>query len=153
MILFYTSGSFRLGSRTFRTQRETMSRLSALGFRGAREHCQTAKRDGAAELPPLPPDTEAIAEFLLGQTYPVAGHAVLFSEFYSRYIDWLPAAERYKWTKIRTSRALPEYHASGAMTANVKYVANLSFEPTTPHHYTLRRHGYTLLRDYWTIPK
>jgi len=151
MILFFTSGTFRLGGHTFRTQKETMARLSALGFRGAREHCQTAKRDGATELPPLPPDTEAIAEFLITQTYPVAGHAVLFSEFYSRYIEWLPIAERYKWTKIRTSRALPEYHSSGAMTANVKYVANLSFEPAQPYNYTLRRHGYSLLRDYWTV--
>lgn len=70
-----------------------------------------------------------LESFIKECTYPVAGEMVLFSEFYDKFVEWLQPEERYLWSRVKVSRALPVDHPSGAYTGNKKFIANLSWEP------------------------
>jgi hypothetical protein len=56
------------------------------------------------------------------------GQMIPFSDFYARFILWLPTAERGDWSKIRASRELPDKHPSRKGTANKAFVLNAVWE-------------------------
>jgi hypothetical protein len=53
----------------------------------------------------------------------------LFTEFYDRFQQWLPANEKHAWSKIRVSRELPVRHVTRVGYANQKYVSHLALKP------------------------
>lgn len=74
----------------------------------------------------------ALEAFLKEHTHPVMGETVPFKDFYEKFIEWVPSEERHSWTRQKVSRSLPVNHPSGAGNGNVKYIANLSWEATSP---------------------
>jgi hypothetical protein len=68
-----------------------------------------------------------LESFLKDQCFPSPGHKVLYSEFYERFVEWLDPEERYQWSKIKVSRAMPSDTPVGASTDNKRFVGNLTF--------------------------
>lgn len=74
------------------------------------------------------------------------GHKVLFSEFYEKFMEWLPVTLHGSWSKIRIGRDLKRKIPMGRLTTDPHhYLGNISFnkeaEPL-PHKYILK--GETL---------
>jgi hypothetical protein len=62
----------------------------------------------------------------------VPGEKILFSTFYEKFIETLDPEERYHWSKIKVSRAMPSDTPVGASTDNKRFIGNLSLEPVQP---------------------
>jgi phage/plasmid-associated DNA primase len=56
---------------------------------------------------------------------------ILFSEFYDRFLTWLPPDELSKWSRASVSRALPTKHKTASKTANKTYVMNARWTAET----------------------
>ncbi len=67
------------------------------------------------------------------QCYIVPGSLIKFSEFYDRFLEWLPPEEVHNYSRIRVGRELPKCFAYGRnpQEASKHYIANISWsEPT-----------------------
>jgi len=98
-------------------------------FKQVGEAIQLAKFEGIANAKAR---SASVQSFINSTCHVIDGAMIKFSEFYSRFLASLPKDDRYFWTRYRVARALPPRHPSGAYTMNQKFIANLSWEPTTP---------------------
>ena len=64
-------------------------------------------------------------------TYNAPGEKVLYSELYTKFVNWLDPAEIHEWSKIKFGRELlSEYPKGRVMSEGAKfYVGNISFTP------------------------
>lgn len=76
--------------------------------------------------------SRSVQAFIDSHCFVVAGAMIPFGEFYKRFLDSLPGDDRFWWSHYRVSRALPVKHPSGSATMNMKFIANLAWEPGTP---------------------
>jgi hypothetical protein len=70
----------------------------------------------------------ALEEFLAEHCHEVPGVKMPFAEFYEAFQKWLPAEGRHRWSKIKTSRAMPMRFPIGAGSENRKFIGNLTWE-------------------------
>lgn len=103
--------------------REAIERIAIL----ASELADVANGILAANL-----NQSLVQQFISEQTYFVPGEKIPYSEFYSRFIEWLPPRERPIWTKYKVTHSLPADHPSGACTGNKRYIGNLSWTQKEP---------------------
>lgn len=54
------------------------------------------------------------------------GHVLLFSTFYDEFMQFLPKAERPKWSKIRVGKTLPPNTPRGRLPNGKHYVGNIT---------------------------
>ena len=61
--------------------------------------------------------------------FEIDGHMIKFSDFYAKFIDWLPPEESHNWSKIKTGRAIPHRfpYARNIQDGNNFYIGNISF--------------------------
>jgi hypothetical protein len=71
-----------------------------------------------------------LEQFIQETCFEVPGEKIPFADFYTKFITYLPEDERYEWTKIKVTRGLPKEFACGAGASNVKFIGNLSWEPS-----------------------
>jgi hypothetical protein len=60
----------------------------------------------------------------------VNGHMISFSEFYDRFMKYLPKTKQVKWSKVRTGKSLPKEVLKGrvAKYTNKVYIGNISWD-------------------------
>jgi hypothetical protein len=71
-------------------------------------------------------------KFILEHLYEIPGVLMPFSDFYTRFIEWLPVEEKGAWSRIKVSRSMPTRFLTGSGNQNKTYVINASFEPMQP---------------------
>jgi len=71
-------------------------------------------------------------EFLMDCCFWAPGRKILFKDFYDKFLDWLPSEKKMLWSRIKTTRALPNKYPTWRGTANKVFIGNLSFEEVTP---------------------
>jgi hypothetical protein len=67
-------------------------------------------------------------QFVAEHLHEVPGVLLPFTDFYSRFVDWLPLEEKGAWSRIKVSRAMPMKYPTGTGNQNKTYVINASFE-------------------------
>jgi hypothetical protein len=72
---------------------------------------------------------DPVQHFIIEHCHDVPGQMILFAEFYERFVESLQDDEKYQWTKIRVSKAIPDKYPTGAHGANKKYIGNIAWEP------------------------
>lgn len=70
-------------------------------------------------------------QFVSECLHEVPGALLPFSDFYARFVDWLPVDEKGTWSRIKVSRAMPTKFPSGTGNQNKTYVINAAFEQST----------------------
>jgi len=92
-------------------------------------------------IPCIATEDKALAEhanktplemFVEEKTYYTPGYRVKFSEFYSKFLEWLDPQQMHMWTAIRVGRELPPRYAKGRMSNNEVWIGNVSFEEQQP---------------------
>jgi hypothetical protein len=68
-------------------------------------------------------------QFVAECLHDVPGALIPFSEFYDRFIDWLPAEAKGAWSRIRVTRTMPRKFASGTGNQNKTYITNAAWAP------------------------
>ena len=59
------------------------------------------------------------------QTEEAIGEQILFSEFFQKFVEWLPPGERGQWSRIRVSHGVPMRHATKTGSGNRTYLTNI----------------------------
>lgn len=67
-------------------------------------------------------------QFVMENLFEAAGHLVPYADFYTRFIEWLPAEEKNGWSKQRVSKGLPMKFSSGTGNENKTYIINASWQ-------------------------
>lgn len=70
--------------------------------------------------------------FITEHLFESVGELTLFSEFYEKFVLWLPEEERGGWSRIKVSRSLPMKFSSGTGNGNKTYVINASLTKPGP---------------------
>ena len=70
----------------------------------------------------------SLDQFIREVCFQVPGEKILFSEFWSKFQEWLPPEERSEWSRRRLSFHLRGPNPIGAHTDNVRWIGNLSWE-------------------------
>jgi hypothetical protein len=70
----------------------------------------------------------ALEEFLAEHCHEVPGVKMAFAEFHEAFQKWLSPDGRHRWSKIKTSRAMPTRFPIGAGSENKKFIGNLAWE-------------------------
>lgn len=70
----------------------------------------------------------ALETFLATMTFVAPGHDLEFSEFHRRFLEWLPAGERWQWGNRETGRELPKHREVFRGNGNVKMISDIAFE-------------------------
>jgi hypothetical protein len=75
-----------------------------------------------------------LESFLHNECFYVEGEAVLFSDFYDKFIDYILELGHLEknWSKFSVSKGLPSHFPTGVMKANIKYIGNISFTEKKP---------------------
>ena len=80
--------------------------------------------------------------FLKKECFYIPGQNVVVAEFYEKFISWLPAMEKGKWSKQLVGQRMPDRHPSGKLTTgNQQCYGNLSFNPDAPIGKPYKRDG------------
>ncbi len=87
---------------------------------------RTKNKERAEEI-----NSNAFDRFISEQCFQVVGEMVEFSEFYKKFMEWLPEDGRYEWKKTMILDEIKQRFAYGAYTQNKRMVGNLSFESKT----------------------
>lgn len=129
----------RLFENLSRGDAESALLLTGLTLRGAQLVTTQAKLGASPDAS----NDNRVVEFIRQHCHAAQGHSIPFSDFFQRFQQWLPAEERAQWSRLRTSRTLPEAHPSGGRTANVAHVGNLSWFPADdlPYVLVLKNHA------------
>ena len=71
----------------------------------------------------------ALEEFIARCCVPTPDKHSLFTEFFDRFQQWLPANERHAWSKKSVAKDLPARHNTVYGHARTTYVSNLTLKP------------------------
>lgn len=69
-----------------------------------------------------------LEEYLDEKCFRVNGQAIKFTEFYEKFVEWLPSDQRVYWSKIKVGRQLPHWAPRGRWgSGGHRYIGNLTF--------------------------
>lgn len=71
----------------------------------------------------------SLEAFIAEQVYQVPGQLIAYSEFYDRFVTWLPPEEKGFWSRAKMTKSLPPNFQSGVGNGNKTYIINASWEP------------------------
>jgi hypothetical protein len=74
----------------------------------------------------------ALENFIRENLHEAPGQLILFSDFYTRFVEQLAIDEKGAWSRVKVSRSLPLKFQSGQGTGNKTYIINASWEPVQP---------------------
>jgi len=70
--------------------------------------------------------------FMAEKTEYCTGNAILFAEFYEKFVEWLDATTRGEWSKIRVGKSLPPKTPKGRMRGTAQFnVGNIKWRTDT----------------------
>ncbi len=84
---------------------------------------RTKNKERAEEI-----NANAFDRFISEHCFEVTGEMVEFSEFYKRFMEWLPEDARYTWKKSMIVDEIKQRYPYGAYSQNKRMIGNLSFE-------------------------
>ena len=68
-----------------------------------------------------------LEQFITECLFECSGELVSYSDFYGKFIEWLPAEEKGNWTRYKVTKGLPIKFASGTGNGNKTYLTNCSW--------------------------
>ncbi len=71
--------------------------------------------------------------FIRENCYNILGQAILVSEFWERFKEWLDPNEVHQWSKIKIGRMMPSKYPKGRLSNNPNvHFGNIAFDSTLP---------------------
>jgi hypothetical protein len=67
-------------------------------------------------------------QFIAENLFECPGELVMYSDFYGKFLEWLPAEEKGSWSRYKVTKHLPMKFASGSGNGNKTYIINCSWE-------------------------
>ncbi len=84
---------------------------------------RTRNKERAEEI-----NSSALDRFIAEHCFEVVGEMIEFSDFYKKFMEWLPEDIRYGWKKSMILDEIKQRFAYGAYSQNKRMIGNLSFE-------------------------
>lgn len=74
----------------------------------------------------------SLEDFITENLHEAPGELLVFSDFYTRFIEWLPSDEKGAWSRVKVSKSMPLKFQTGTGNGNKTCIINASWEKVEP---------------------
>ena len=115
----------------------------ASDFLAAVLHLEIPESDDRLNVPVIDSEEKVIAQelnqsdlefFISEKCVPINGHMIKFSDFYTKFLEWVDPNSIHDWSKKRVGKELPPHFPKARLrTTNQVHIGNVAWAGTTEH--------------------